>query len=161
MTLFEQTINGYEIGERVGSGGYGEVYRATQLSVKRDVAIKVILPQYASDPKFVADFEAEAKLVAQLENKHIVPLIDYWQDDNGAFLVMRYVSGGSLKDMLEKQGALSLTHTLRLIEQVAEALAVAHEADVVHRDLKPANVLIDQRGNRIPDRLRHCQTPNR
>ena len=115
MTLFEQTINGYEIGERVGSGGYGEVYRATQLSVKRDVTIKVILPQYASDPKFVADFEAEAKLVAQLENKHIVPLIDYWQDDNGAFLVMRYVSGGSLKDMLEKQGALSLTHTLRLI----------------------------------------------
>ncbi|MEL6308845.1 MAG: protein kinase, partial [Chloroflexota bacterium] len=142
-----QTIRGYEIGNRVGSGGYGEVYLATQLSVDRDVAVKVILPQYASDPKFVADFETEAKLVAQLENKYIVPLIDYWQGDNGVFLVMRYVRGGSLKDMLEKQGALSLSHTLRLLEQVAEALAVAHEAGVVHRDLKPANILIDQRGN--------------
>ncbi|MEO0565030.1 MAG: serine/threonine protein kinase, partial [Chloroflexota bacterium] len=67
MSLSGQTFRGYEIGERVGSGGYGEVYRARQLSVKRDVAIKVILPQYANDPNFRADFESEAQLVAQLE----------------------------------------------------------------------------------------------
>ena len=147
MTYTGETMRGYEIGDRIGSGGYGEVYRATQLSVDRNVAIKVILPQYANDPKFHADFKAEARLVAQLEHTNIVPLYDYWQDEQGAFLVMRYVRGGSLKDMLEKQGALSLNRTVRLIEQIAEALAAAHDAAVVHRDLKPANILIDLRGN--------------
>jgi serine/threonine protein kinase len=141
------TVRGYHIGERIGSGGYGEVYRATQLSVNRDVAVKIILPQYANDPSFVADFEAEAKLVAQLEHINIVPLHDYWQDDSGAYLVMRFIQGGSLRTMLTKQGALPMTRTLRLVEQIADALSAAHEAGVVHRDLKPDNILIDQRGN--------------
>ncbi|NDJ53787.1 MAG: protein kinase, partial [Chloroflexi bacterium] len=145
--LSGQTIRGYTIGDRIGSGGYGEVYRATQLSVDREVAIKVILPQYANDPMFVADFEAEAKLVAQLEHTNIVPLHNYWHDEQGAFLVMRYVRGGNLKEMIEKQGALPLPRIMLLTEQIAEALAAAHDVGVVHRDLKPENVLIDQRGN--------------
>lgn len=146
-TFVGRTIRGYEIGDRIGSGGYGEVYRATQLSIGRDVAIKVILPQYADDPKFTADFEAEAQLVAQLEHPNIVPLHDYWQDNEGAFLVMRYVPGGNLKDMIDKGGALPLARTVRLIEQIGEALQTAHDANVVHRDIKPVNILIDQRGN--------------
>ncbi|MEL6308844.1 MAG: protein kinase, partial [Chloroflexota bacterium] len=75
MTLAVKTIRGYDIGERIGSGGYGEVYRARQVSVDREVAIKIILPEYANDPRFRADFEAEARLVAQLEHADIVPLI--------------------------------------------------------------------------------------
>ncbi|MEO1439145.1 MAG: protein kinase [Chloroflexota bacterium] len=147
MTLAVKTIRGYDIGERIGSGGYGEVYRARQVSVDREVAIKIILPEYANDPRFRADFEAEARLVAQLEHADIVPLIDYWQDETGAYLVMRYIRGGSLKDMIDRQGQLPLMRTIRLIEQVANALAFAHDTGVVHRDLKPANILIDQRGN--------------
>jgi serine/threonine protein kinase len=143
----EQLIRGYQFGQLIGSGGYGEVYQAIQQSVDREVAIKVILPQYANDPQFVTEFESEAKLIAQLEHLNIVPLIDYWRDEQGAFLVMRYIRGGSLRGMLAKQGALSLTRVLRIAEQVAEALNVAHEAGVVHRDLKPDNILIDERGN--------------
>ncbi|MCL4253590.1 MAG: protein kinase, partial [Anaerolineae bacterium] len=145
--LVGQTIRGYLIGERIGSGGYGEVYRATQQSVGREVAIKVILPQYADNPEFVANFEREAKLVGQLEHPNIVPLIDYWKDEHGAFLVMRYIRGGSLRAMLTKQGGLPLMRTVRIMEQVAEALQIAHDAHVVHRDLKPDNILIDERGN--------------
>lgn len=145
--LVGQTIRGYLIGERIGSGGYGEVYRATQQSVGREVAVKVILPQYADNPEFVANFEREAKLVGQLEHPNIVPLIDYWKDEHGAFLVMRYIRGGSLRAMLTKQGGLPLMRVVRIMEQVAEALQIAHDANVVHRDLKPDNILIDDRGN--------------
>jgi len=142
-----QTIRNFEVKTEIGSGGYGVVYRAYQTNVERDVAIKVILPQYAKQPEFVSNFEAEAKLVAQLEHPRIVPLYDYWQDENGAFLVMRYIRGGSLRDMIAKQGALPLNKVLRLVEQIADALHASHEAGVVHRDLKPDNILIDQRGN--------------
>ncbi len=145
--MIGQTIREFEIQSELGSGGYGVVYRAHDTSVDRDVAIKVILPQYASKPEFVTNFEVEARLVAQLEHPHIVPLYTYWHDAKGAFLVMRYIRGGSLRGMLAKQGALPLNKVLRLIEQIADALHTAHEAGVVHRDLKPDNILIDERGN--------------
>lgn len=145
--MIGETIRDFEIQSELGSGGYGVVYRAHDTSVDRDVAIKVILPQYANQPEFVENFAAEARLVAALEHPRIVPLYSYWHDEQGAFLVMRYVRGGSLRGMLAKQGALPLNKVLRLIEQIAEALNAAHEAGVVHRDLKPDNILIDERGN--------------
>jgi serine/threonine protein kinase len=145
--LIGETIREYEIISELGAGGYGVVYRAHDTNINRDVAIKVILPQYANQPEFIQNFEAEARLVAQLEHKDIVPLYAYWRDEQGAFLVMRYIRGGSLRGMLTKQGALPLTRVLRIVEQIAEALNVAHEAGVVHRDLKPDNILVDERGN--------------
>lgn len=147
MRMIGETIREFEIQSELGSGGYGVVYRAHDTSVNRDVAIKVILPQYANKPEFIANFETEARLVAQLEHKDIVPLYAYWHDDKGAFLVMRYIRGGSLRSMIARQGALPLNKALRLIEQIADALHTAHEAGVVHRDLKPDNILIDERGN--------------
>jgi len=145
--LIGETVREFEIVSELGAGGYGVVYLARDTTVDRDVAIKVILPQYANQPEFIANFEAEARLVAQLEHKDIVPLYSYWHDEQGAFLVMRYIRGGSLRGMIAKQGALPLNIIMRIVEQIAEALNVAHEAGVVHRDLKPDNILIDERGN--------------
>jgi WD40 repeat protein/transcriptional regulator with XRE-family HTH domain len=144
--LTGKAIRGYALGERVGSGGMGAVYRAVQPLVEREVAIKIILPQYANHPDFIRRFEAEAQLVARLEHPHIVPLYDYWREPGVAYLVMRLLRGGSLRNVLEK-GPLPLDTTLRMMEQVGSALGAAHRAGVIHRDLKPANVLLDEDQN--------------
>jgi oligopeptide transport system substrate-binding protein len=138
--------HGYELVEEIGAGGFGVVYRAHQESVGRDVAIKVVLPEIARDPLFVQRFEQEARLAAQLEHPNIVPLYDYWQDDKRAYLVMRWLRGGSLKDALSA-GPYGLTAAVRLVDQVAGALETAHQNGVVHRDLKPSNILLDEAGN--------------
>jgi WD40 repeat protein/serine/threonine protein kinase/DNA-binding XRE family transcriptional regulator len=137
---------GYELRERIGVGGFGTVYRAEQPGVGREVAVKVILPIYANHPEFIRRFEAEAQIVARLEHPHIVPLYDFWREPDGAYLVMRYMRGGSLHAALSS-GPLPLDNCTRILDQLAAALAVAHRAGVVHRDLKPANVLLDEEGN--------------
>ncbi|NIP14962.1 MAG: protein kinase, partial [Pseudomonadales bacterium] len=142
----ERAIRGYELRERIGAGGFGVVYRAYQPSVGRDVAIKVILPEYANHPDFIRRFEAEAQLVARLEHLHIVPLYDYWREPDGAYLVMRWLRGGNLRGSLQR-GPWAPEAAARLLDQVAGALAVAHRQGVVHRDVKPENILLDEEGN--------------
>lgn len=144
--LSGQTIKGYELHERIGQGGFGAVYRAFQPSVRREVAIKVILPEYVNHPDFIRRFEAEAQIIARLEHLHIVPLYDYWRDGMGAFLVMRWLRGGSLRAALDK-GGWPLPDVPRLVDQICLALAVAHRQGVIHRDLKPDNVLLDEESN--------------
>jgi DNA-binding XRE family transcriptional regulator len=144
--LSGRAIRGYELGERIGTGGFGVVYRAVQPLVEREVAIKIILPRYADHPEFIRRFEAEAQLVARLEHPHIVPLYDYWREPGVAYLVMRLLRGGNLQAKL-KEGPLSLDLVAALLEQIGAALHTAHRAGVVHRDLKPANVLLDEDGN--------------
>ena len=141
-----QVVKGYELREQIGEGGYGVVYRAYQPLVGRDVAVKIILPQYANHPDFIRRFEWEAQLVARLEHPYIVPLYDYWRDPDGAFLVMRWLRGGNLHDLLHNR-PLPTELLGRLIEQIGGALASAHRRGVVHRDLKPANILLDEDGN--------------
>ncbi|MEO8395966.1 MAG: protein kinase, partial [Chloroflexota bacterium] len=135
------------IWEIIAHGGYGAVYKAFQPSVGREVAIKVILPQHAGKPQFKLRFESEAQIVAQLEHPHIMPLYDFWQDDNGAFLVMRLVKGGSLRQQLRQETLISLKNIVRIYDQIGSGLAIAHDAKVVHRDIKPDNILLDQYGN--------------
>ena len=141
-----QYLKGYELRERVGAGAFGAVYRAYQPTISREVAIKIILPAYANQPEFTRRFEAEAQLVARLEHPHIVPLYDYWRDPDGAYLVMRFLRGGSLRDLIER-GALATDTTVHIIEQVAAALNTAHQRHVIHRDIKPDNILLDEEGN--------------
>jgi DNA-binding XRE family transcriptional regulator len=144
--LSGRAIRGYELGQRIGTGGFGVVYCAVQPLVEREVAIKIILPRYADHPEFIRRFEAEAQLVARLEHPHIVPLYDYWREPGEAYLVMRLLRGGSLQAKL-KDGPLSLDLVASLLEQIGTALHTAHRAGVIHRDLKPANVLLDEDGN--------------
>src|SRR5512143_3620888 len=139
-------IKGYELRERIGAGGFGTVYRAYQSSVGREVAIKMILPHFANHPDFIRRFAAEAGLVARLEHPHIIPLHDYWRDSDGAYLVMRWLRGGSLSEAL-KASPYELRAAALLLDQVTSALALAHRNEVVHRDLKPANILLDEDGN--------------
>jgi WD40 repeat protein/serine/threonine protein kinase/DNA-binding SARP family transcriptional activator len=140
------SIRGYELRQQLGRGNYGSVYRAYQPIIGRDVAIKVILPQYANQPDFIRRFEVEAQLVARLEHPHIVPLYDYWREPDGAYLVMRWLRAGSLHDALQR-GPWHLETAVRLINQIATALTAAHRQGVVHRDIKPANILLDEENN--------------
>jgi len=144
--LAGQTIKGYELEKLVGQGGFGAVYKAQQPAIRREVAIKVILPEFVNDPDFIRRFEAEAQLVAHLESLHIVPLYDFWRDQNGAFLVMRWLRGGTLQQVLEN-GHWPLNDVARVVDQIASALEVAHRNGVIHRDLKPANILLDEDKN--------------
>src|ERR687888_668720 len=143
---FGRSVRGYELREQVGAGDFGVVYRAYQPSVGREVAIKVIRPELVNQAAFVRRFEAEAQLVAQLEHPHVVALYDYWRDPDGAYLVMRWLRGGSLRQALER-GPWKVEAASRLLAQVGSALAYAHRQGVVHRDLKPANVLLDEEGH--------------
>jgi serine/threonine-protein kinase len=139
-------LRGYQLEEQVGAGAYGIVYRAHQPSVGRDVAIKVILPRYANDPRFIRRFEVEARLVAQLEHPSIVPLFDFWREPDNAYLVMRWMRGGSLKESLT-QGNWDAESAAQLVNQIAAALNAAHQQGIVHQNLKPSNILLDEEGN--------------
>ncbi|MEE9185117.1 MAG: protein kinase [Acidimicrobiia bacterium] len=141
-----QRIRGHEVVEIIGEGGFGIVYRARQEGVEREVAVKAVRPEFANNPDFIRRFDTEAQLVARLEHPFIVPLYDYWREPNGAFLVMRWLRGGSLASVLSDE-PWGVDATLRLLRQVGDALAVAHRSDVIHRDIKPANILLDVDGN--------------
>ncbi len=141
-----EQIKSYQLVERIGVGGFGAVYRAYQSQVDREVAIKVILPDVAQQAEFIRRFEAEAQLVARLEHMNIVPLYDYWRDPDGAYLIMRYLRGGSLADKL-KHGKYDPQTVGKVLTQISSALHIAHQQRIIHRDIKPANILLDDEGN--------------
>ncbi len=137
----------------VGQGGMGAVYLARQLRPARRVAVKVLLPSNMMDDDvyeaFLARFRREADVVAKLEQVNIMPIYEYGEQDNMAYLVMPYLSGGSLRDVLQRQGSLSLEETATYLDQAAAALDYAHAQGVVHRDLKPANFLLASDGRLV------------
>jgi serine/threonine protein kinase/DNA-binding SARP family transcriptional activator len=139
-------LRGYELKEEIGSGTFGTVHRAVQSSIGREVAIKVIRPEYANDAEFIRRFDVEAQTIARLEHPHIVPLYDYWREPDRAFLVMRFFRGGSLQSALQGE-PWPLERVVKMVEQIALALEAAHRQGIVHCDLKPANVLLDDAHN--------------
>jgi serine/threonine-protein kinase len=120
----------------------GTVYRAVHERLGRDVAVKILRPELASDPEYRARFEREAKIAAQLEHPNIVPLLDFGEQDGALYLVMRFVQGHDLRSLLSRVRALDPEQTTGILGQVASALDAAHEQGLVHRDVKPANILV-------------------
>ncbi len=131
----------YVIAAPVGAGGMGEVYRARDTRLDRDVAIKVLPEQMARDKERILRFEREAKLLASLNHPHIAHIHGFEESDGKKFLVLEYVEGETLSQRL-KRGPLPIEEALEVGKQIAEALEAAHEKGVVHRDLKPGNVMV-------------------
>ena len=135
-------IGSYTILSKLGAGGMGEVYRARDPKLSRDVAIKVMAPSLALNPAFVRRLEREARLLAAINHPNIAAIYDLQQDAGNHFLVLELVEGNTLADVLKKGGALPIEEALIIAEQICRALEAAHEKGIVHRDLKPANVKI-------------------
>lgn len=136
----------YVIKNEIGRGGMATVYHAYDPLFERDVAIKVLPREFLHDPQFRTRFEREAKMIASLEHPAIVPVYDFGDDDGQPFIVMRYMSGGSLADRIN-QGIIPLQEVAATITRLAPALDAAHAKGIVHRDLKPGNILYDQYDN--------------
>jgi ABC-type branched-subunit amino acid transport system substrate-binding protein/DNA-binding beta-propeller fold protein YncE len=135
---------GYRIESFVGRGGMGVVYRATDLSLGRPVALKLIAPELADDARFRERFLNEPRLAASLDHSSVIPIYEAGQHDGQLYLAMRYVPGSDLRTLLERDGALAPERALAILGQIAGALDAAHRQGLVHRDVKPANVLLDE-----------------
>src|SRR5689334_239321 len=130
-------LGAYEIVEEIGLGGMATVYRAYQPSISRFVAVKVIHRAIATDQRALERFQREARLIARLEHPHLLPVYDFDGLNDPPYIVMRYVEGGTLKDVLDRSGALPVADAVHLLQQVALALDYAHRQGVIHRDIKP------------------------
>ena len=139
-------IPGYEIGEVVGRGSMGIVYRARQLIVDREVAIKVLHPEHREKDRLIRRLQREARTTARLAHPHVVSAIDMGETDGLWWYAMEYVDGPSLAGRLRQEGRLKERTALRLFIPLVEALEHLNEHGVVHRDIKPANILIDKAG---------------
>ena len=144
--LSGKQLGPYQIVAPLGEGGMAAVYRAYQPGMERYVALKVLPRQFADDPEFSARFQREARILAQLQHPHILPVFDYGQVEGYSFIVMPFVPSGTLTESLQDQ-PLSLPRIRQVISQVGDALNYAHGRGLVHRDVKPSNVLIDESGN--------------
>jgi len=138
-----QILGKYQILEIIGKGGFATVYRAHDMALDRDVALKVLDPILTRDPEWVRRFRKEARSIAGFRHARIVTIYDIGQIEGSLFIAMELITGGSLADLLEEQGPLPWEKVVDLMEQMAEALDYAHSKGVLHRDFKPANVLMD------------------
>jgi len=144
--MIGKKLRAYEITEEIGSGGMATVFRAYQPSMDRHVAIKVIRSSILHDPALRERFQREARLIARLEHPHLLPVYDFDGEHDPPYIVMRYLEGGTLKQVQQK-GRIPRDELLYILRQLAGALDYAHRQGVVHRDLKPSNVMIDREGN--------------
>src|SRR5439155_1840673 len=134
----------YRLIQRIDEGGAGEVWRGRDERLEGDVAVKIL--GEGADEAFRARFTDEARRAATVSHPNVVTVFDQGQDGPDAYMVMEYVRGRTLRDVVEERGALGLVEAARIVSQVADALDAAHAAGVIHCDVKPANVILDERG---------------
>ncbi|MBN1963619.1 MAG: serine/threonine protein kinase [Anaerolineae bacterium] len=144
--LIGRQIGQYKIVRELGRGGMATVYLASQSSMSRQVAIKVLPREFMHGPQFIQRFKREVRLIAELEHPHILPVYDFGEIEGIPYIVMRYLGGGSMRDLLS-QGLPPLAKLERPMDQVCQALDFAHAEGIIHRDLKPSNIMLDERGN--------------
>jgi len=137
----------YQVQDRIGTGGMATVFRGRDDVLGRTVAIKTMLPQYATDPSFAARFKQEAQAAAALQSPYIVSVYDWGKDGDTYFIVMEYLRGTDLKSGIRKHGALDCKKVAQIGSQIAQALSVAHKHDIIHRDIKPQNIMVQPDGN--------------
>ncbi len=136
----------YRLTERIGEGGMAEVYRGTDLRLGREVAVKILRPQYASDQKFLERFLQEARAMASFSHPNIVNVYDVGREGRRYYIVMEYVPGTDLRHLIRKRAPLSVQEALEIARQIAAGVGAAHRKGIVHRDIKPGNVLITPSG---------------
>ncbi len=147
LDLRGEPLRGYRLLEKIDDGPTGVVFRAIQPHVERDVAVKIVHEGIAADPEFVRRFERDAQAVAALEHPHIAPVYDYWREPGRAYVVSRYLRGGSLLALEDRGERLERARALRVLEQVSLGLAFAHRQGVTHGNVGSSNVLFDPDGN--------------
>ncbi len=149
MSLGDTTVfnDRYEIQTRLGRGGMADVYLARDRLLERRVAVKVLFPEFATDPSFVARFRREAQAAANLTHPNIVAVYDWGQQGGTYFIVMEYVNGQTLADVLRTDHKLPAVRSTNVASEVAAALGFAHRNGVVHRDVKPGNILVTESGD--------------
>ena len=144
----EQILNGrYRLGQTIGEGGMAVVYLARDLLLNREVAVKVLRDQYASDSTFLERFRREGQIAAGMTHPNIVSVYDVGNDQDLHYIVMEHIRGPNLKELIYQQGPFSVDGAVFIIGQVASALDYAHQRGLVHRDIKPQNILVDRDGN--------------
>jgi len=145
VDLIDRTLGHYRITAAIGAGGMGEVYRAADGKLGRDVALKVLPAAMAGDSEYLARFQREARAVAALNHPHIVTIYSVEEVGGVHFLTMELIEGRSLKQLIAA-GVIPVEQILEMGAALADALASAHEKGIVHRDLKPANVMVTPQG---------------
>ena len=138
--------NRYEISSKLGTGGMAEVYLAHDRHLGRDVALKVLLSKYATDPEFIERFRREASAAAGLNHPNIVQIYDRGEAEGTYYISMEYLSGRPLKEIIQRYAPLRADHIVSIGTQILEALRFAHRKDVIHRDIKPQNIIVDDEG---------------
>lgn len=136
----------YELLELIGQGGMADVYLAKDIILNRTIAIKILRTSLAKDPIYVTRFQREASAAAALSHKNIVEIYDVGEDDDKYYIVMEYVPGTTLKELILKRGALHYVEAIDIMKQVVGGIAKAHQLGIIHRDLKPQNILVTDSG---------------
>ena len=141
-----RTFGNYHLIEKAGRGGMSNVYKAFDLVNERTVAVKILAPHLNLDDKFKSRFTREAKVLSELDHPHIIPVIDFGEENGLMFIVMPFMKYGGLHHRIQKK-PMNVKEALRIIDQICSALQYAHDHGVVHRDIKPSNILFDAEGN--------------